>query len=109
MSGLHVSFKIHSLDGLERAQATGKAFLACMGGNMSFQVARVPMHLKPTELTFTEDTFAMKLFHVSEELILVSKRLETGCTVCRLPRLAVRGGNRALGRGSNGRGSGNGS
>ena len=105
-----MSLKVHSLDGLEGAQTTGKALLACVSGLMSLQMAQVPMHLEPTDLTFTEDAFTMNLLHMSAKFILVSKWIATDCALYRFPRwLAGRGGNSVRGRGTERRGNGEGS
>ena len=109
MHRLHMSSKMHRLNGLEGAQSTGKAFLACMSGTMSFQMTQVPVHLISTDLTLTENTLAMTLLHVSVAFILVSKLLVTDCAICWFPGLAGREGNRFRSRGTNGRGIGNGS
>ena len=74
---------------------------------MSFHMAQVPAHLKPTDLTLTEETFAMNLLHMTDKLKLISKFLVTGWAIYRLPGLTGRRGSRLRGRGTNGRRNGN--
>ena len=81
-----MSLKVRSLYGLEGAQTTGEALLACVSGLMSLQMTQVSMHLKPTDLTFTEDTFTMNRVHMSAEFILVTECVATDCTIHRFPR-----------------------
>ena len=68
-----MGLKVHSLNGLERAQTTGEALLACVSGHMGIQVAQVSVHLESTDFTFTEDACTMNHLHMSGELILITE------------------------------------
>ena len=84
--------EVHSLDGLEGAQSTGKALLACMSGKMILQMTQVTPNLIATDVTLLEDTIAMKLLHMSVAFILVNKLLVTDGARCRFPGPAGGGG-----------------
>ena len=85
MHRLHMSSKMHRLNGLEGAQSTGKAFLACMSGKMILQMTQVTPNLTATDVTLLENTIAMKLLHMSVAFILVNKLLVTDGARCRFP------------------------
>ena len=80
-----MSSKMHRLNGLEGAQSTGKAFLACMSGKMILQMTQVTPNLTATDVTLLENTIAMKLLHMSVAFILVNKLLVTDGARCRFP------------------------
>ena len=104
MNRPHVTLKVHSLNGLEGAQVTGKALLASMGSLMRLEMTHVPTDFRATNITLTDNTFTMDHLHVSSKLKLVTKHFVTNWALDTHPRRGIRLGNR--GAGGRGRGSG---
>ena len=103
MHRLHVTLKIHSLNGLKGAQLTGKTFLPRMGSLMSLQMANIPAYLETTNLALKDYAGPMKLSHVPTKLKLVGKILMTDGTYYRHPGREGRGSFRLRSRGTAGR------